>query len=307
MVKRVCIIGGGGAKTSLSALLRINDIEISSIVTVFDSGGSTGILRKEFGVYALGDIRDHLLAASQNRSMVEVLSKRVELGGVSHSLGNLFLLSAINEYGKAYMATVRATLQLPERVEVIPVTDNVYSKTNLVVMTMTSERIVGEHNLDSLEDIKVKGIALEAKENISRDAKKAVVSADTIVFGPGDVYSSVLPNMLVGGMKEAIIKSRAKKVLVLNIMNKINETEDYRASDFIGLFERYGVSFNTIIVNSKVPRKVDTIAQGKYGKLYGFIENDLKKEDAMNADLIDETVPYQHDPDKLAAAFRKVI
>ena len=303
-MKNVCIIGGSGTKSTLLALRSIEGVKIHSIISVFDSGGHTGFLRKKMGIYAIGDIRDNLIASSGNQEISSILDQRMEVNGVKHSVGNLVLSSLIRENGGDYIQIARKILQIPSNIEIIPVTRDINYDGDLVIETENGE-LVGEHNLDSGKRIKVRGIKLSKEAYLNPDAESAIKEADYIFFGPGDIYSSILVNTLVRGFHSAFKESKAKKILVMNIMNKMNETDGFAASDFVKAFHDYGIRFDKIIVNTKKPKTTQKMS--KYGRLCGFVKNDIEGEDVIAYDVVDEDMPFQHDVDKLSLVLNRVI
>jgi uncharacterized cofD-like protein len=303
-MKNICIIGGSATSTTIKALKNFKKVDISDIVSVFDSGGSTGILRKTFRIYALGDLRDAMIAGARNSAAARLFDKRIRIRGVDHSIGNLFLLHLIRLYGKDYIKHAEDSLKIQKNIHVLPVDDNIRYNGNLVISTARGT-LIGEHTLDEGSNIKVKGIRLSKPAKLNPAARKAILDANFIIFGPGDLYSSILPNTLVSGFKEAIYNSNAKKILIVNIMNKVNETEGFKVSDFIKVFRKHGIWIENTIVNTKEEKTKS--AKAKYGKLSGFIKNDWFSKDSIEADLINKDIIYEHDPQKLGLALRRAL
>ncbi len=303
-MRRLCIVGGSGCKASLLAISNTKKSFVSSIISVFDSGGSTGIIRRESGTYAIGDLRDNLLSVSKNSVLKEIMSQRIDVGGQKHSIGNLVMLSAMKRYGEEYLDIMHSLLDINKNIRIIPVIDDVNYKGNLVIK---SDRgiLVGEHNLDLQEGLHVQDLWLDTPVKICNDAKNAIISADYIIFGPGDLYSSILSNVIVPGFTDAIKLSKAKKILICNIMMKENETVGFKTSDFLNVFSRYGINIDIIVWNNK-KTEISEITS-KYGRLRGFIENDLPKEKTISADLVNDAVPYEHDVPKLRRVMSKIL
>ena len=302
--KKVCVIGGSGIKNTVSALRMLGKVEINSIVSVFDSGGHTGLIRKQYGIYAIGDIRDNLIASSKNGEIATAFSTRAKMCGSSQNLGNLILTGLINERGNDYINVAHELLEVPKNIRVIPIIDNVKYTGDLVLKTNKGE-LIGEHNLDLGTGLKVYNMGLSKPEKISNDAKKAIENADFIVFGPGDIFSSILPNTLVDGFTEALKASKAKKILILNIMNKVNETDGFKASDFLSEFRKRGIEIDVTIANKKKLKNASK--KSKYGKLSGFVKNDVQDKNFLEYDLIDLDQPFMHNLQKLAAALKDAI
>ena len=305
-MKTVTIIGGSGARNTLKALKMIKDIKINNIVTMFDSGGSTGYLRKKFGIYALGDLRDRILAVSDNEGLREISSQRIEMDGINHNVGNLLLYSLVKKYNKDYLKIAKEIFRTPKNIDFIPVVDDIKCSANLIIKT-DKGNLIGEDSLDrnSNKELKIKDVKLDKKVMISKSAAEAILKSDFLIFGPGDLYSSILPNTLVDGFGDTIAKSKAKKVLIINIMNKKSETNGFKASDFVKIFENRGIKIDYIIINNKVI-PVKNI-KGKYGNFSGWVENDLLDKRVISGDFINESVPYEHDPEKILTSLRGVI
>lgn len=305
-MKNVVIIGGSGARNTLKALVSIKGINIFNIVTMFDSGGSTGYLRKRFGIYAIGDLRDRVLAVSRNESLKRLSEERIEFEEVNHSIGNLIILSALKRYGKDYLEEIKRLYDIPENVRFIPVTSDIYSKSNLVIKS-NKGLIYGEASLDSIKDeeFKIEDVYLDPPAQISKEAYDTISNADFIIFGPGDIYSSILPNTLVDGFYDAMKNFKGKTILITNIMRKIPESTNFNASDFVKLLENRGMRIDYVIANNS---KLNVFSvNGKYTSFSGFVELDLSGSNVISGDFIRQDLPYEHDPDKLRKALASLI
>ena len=305
-MKTVTIIGGSGARNTLKALRKIKNLKINNIVTMFDSGGSTGYLRKKFGIYALGDLRDRIVTVSENEALRNISLQRIEMDGINHNVGNLLLYSLVKEYGKDYLKVAKDIFKTPKNIDFIPIIDDINCSANLIIKT-DKGNLIGEDSLDKNSDkeIRIKDIKLDKKVMISKSAAEAILKSDFLIFGPGDLYSSILPNTLVGGFGNTIAKSRAKKILIVNIMNKKSETNGFKASDFVKIFESRGIKIDYILVNNKV-MPIKNI-KGKYGNFSDWIENDLSDKRVISRNFINKDIPYEHDPEKILASLKDVI
>ena len=305
-MKTITIIGGSGARNTLKALKKIKNIKINNIVTMFDSGGSTGYLRKKFGIYALGDLRDRILAVSENESLRDLSAQRVEMEGINHNIGNLILYSLVKKYDKGYLEVAKDMFKTPKNIDFIPIVDDIKCSANLVIKTDKGD-FIGEDSLDinSDKELKIKNVTLNKKVNISKSAADAILNSDFLIFGPGDVYSSILPNTLVDGFEKIMQKSKAKKILIVNIMNKKSETYNFKTSDFVRLFEERGIKLDYVIINEKTMPINDI--KGKYGSFSGWVKNDLSDKRVINGDFINEIAPYEHDPDKILLPLKRII
>src|SRR3989344_3015539 len=216
-VKKLVRIGGGSGGFNLLRGLKAFHFDITAVFTSFDSGGSTGILREEFGILRAGDVRRGLVAlADENKA--EILRKlfeyRFENGHQSslreHSFGNLFLLALISIYGSEIEGIRKASELLNIKGKVLPVSLD-HSHVRAVLEDGTE--IIGETNIDVPKhngDLRIKEVSLEPTAAILEETSKAIRAAYLIVIGPGDLYSSLIPTLLVVGMKEALAAGKGK-------------------------------------------------------------------------------------------------
>jgi len=256
-IPNVVTIGGGtGTYTILSALKKYN-VKLSAIVSMYDDGGSTGRLRDEYGVLPPGDIRRSLIALSSADSKLrELFDFRFKSGQLKgHNFGNLFLTALEKMSGSFYDAVKTASSVLDVRGDVLPVTlDDV----RLYAELENGKIISGEKNIDIPKHnprLKIKKIFTKPKARVNKDALLAIQNADAIIIGPGDLYTSILPNFLVSGIASAVVKSKAKKIYTCNLMTKRGETNGYKVNNFIESVEKYLGSFSLdyILVNTKKP------------------------------------------------------
>ena len=207
-MKKVVVIGGGtGVFTVLSGLKKY-DYALSAIVTMADDGGSTGVLREEFGMLPPGDVRRALVAlsASDNKVMSELFNFRFEKESSlkGHSLGNLLLTALEKITGSFSDALKEAVNILNVKGEVIPVT---LERTKLHAELENGAIIEGESNIDIPKHdphLKIINEYLNPKAKANPDAVRAIKEADFVIIGPGDLFTSLIPNLLVDGIPEAI-------------------------------------------------------------------------------------------------------
>ena len=256
-MKNIVVIGGGtGTFTVLSALKSFPDIHLSAIVSMMDSGGSTGILRDEYGVLPPGDIRRALVALSESSDTLRSLfNYRFEGGGLSgHSFGNLFLAALEKTTGSFEKAVEEASAILKVKGKVIPVTTDTCG---LIAHLKDGSIVRGESKIDIPVSERAPIINMEiSPEAIANpEACRAIIEADLIIIGPGDIYTSIVPNLLVKGIPEAMKLSKGLKVYIGNIMTKKGETDGYSAKDMLSAVERFaGVGiFSFSIWNSLRP------------------------------------------------------
>jgi len=314
-MKKVVVIGGGTGVFTVLTGLKNYPFHLSAIVTTADDGGSSGILREEFGILPPGDIRRVLVALSSDSPILaNLFNYRFENGtGLKgHSFGNLFLTALERITGDFNQAIKEAAKILGIKGKVIPVS---LDYTRLFARLENNFLVVGESNIDIPKhdgSLFIKEVFLNPEAKACRDALKAIKEADIIIMGPGDLYTSIIPNFLVKGIKEAIKKSQAKKIYVCNIMTKYGETNGFTAEDFFATLEKYlgrGV-IDYFIVNIEKPKKYylskykkEKAELVKYNRK---ILNSWKKPKVIFARLLRRGLLLRHDAKKLAKVISKI-
>jgi len=314
-VKKVVVIGGGtGVFTVLSGLKKYN-YDLSAIVTMADDGGSTGVLREEFGMLPPGDVRRALVAlsASDNKIMSELFNFRFEKSSSlkGHSLGNLLLTALEKITGSFSEALKEAVNILNVNGEVIPVT---LEKTKLHAELEDGQIIEGESNIDIPKhnpNLKIKHEYLSPNVPVNPDAMRAIKDADFVIIGPGDLFTSLVPNLLVKGIVDAIQKTSAKVIYITNIMTKFGETNSFKASDFIKVMEQY-LGDRTIdysIINIEQLR--GDVLQRYRKENVDFVEFDKKNFNGhiktITGEFLRKGQFLRHDIDKLGKALARII
>ncbi len=316
--KNIVVIGGGtGTFTVLSGLKKYPH-DLTAIVSMADDGGSTGKLRDELGVLPPGDIRQCLVALSEADLLLrDLFNYRFEGGGLEgHSFGNILISAFEKITGNLDKALEEVGNVLKIRGRVLPVTlDKVWLRTKLENGT----ELKGENEVNNswlLSKFGIKKLFLNPQAKANPKAVRAILEADIIIVGPGNIYCSILPNFLVKGIPEAIRKSKAIKIYNCNLMTKYGHTDGFLIKDFVDTVEQYlgkGV-FDYIIFNTKKP---SSMLLNKYSSQGELVEPDckvLKDKKFVGADLVGLAVYRQnpadklkrtlirHDPDKLAKA-----
>lgn len=286
-----------GGKTGhfqlLNGLKKINDPSlITAVVGTWDSGGSSGILRSELGVLPPGDIRACLLALMEDERQQKVAQRlfddRLEevVGPLrGHSLGNLIGVRLDRIFHGQDRGTEAERALFRVRGEVLPAT---LTDLNLVGHTKNGIEINGESNIDNRKkrkdfDPKDKIVRIRFTSPADSNPKvlNAIKKADKIVFAPGDLFTSVLPHLLVEGVAEAILKSKAKVYFVLNLLEKKGETDYFKASDFLMALNYYlgdSKRLNYLVANhKKFDKEVIKLYQGEEKRAIILDEENCKK------------------------------
>ncbi len=247
--KSVVVVGGGtGTHTVLRGLKKYQKkIDLTAIVTMADSGGSTGRLRDEFGQLPVGDVRMALAALASDVDEHDELVRKLFLhrfdkgdGLSGHNFGNLFLVALTELLGSEEAAIRAASRVLRVQGQVMPVTNE---SVHLQAEYEDGVVILGEHDIDEPEhtrhEKRITNLSVVPAATINPRAEEALLNADMIVLGPGDLYTSVLANCVVDGVADAIRHSQAKIVYVCNLMTKTGQTNGMGAQEHLDEIERY--------------------------------------------------------------------
>ena len=302
---RIVSIGGG---TGLSALLRglkKCSAELSAIVTVTDDGGSSGRLREELGALPPGDIRNCMIALSEDEHLMSRLFRFrfSSVGGLDgHSFGNLFLTAMAEVTGDFAEAVHLAS-------EVLAIKGVIYPATNANVSLRAELEdgswVTGETRITASRQ-RIRRIHLDPPDAHPLPAAlEAIRSADMITIGPGSLYTSLIPNLLVKEVIGAVLASRATKIYIQNIMTQPGETDHYSAADHVQALADHcdGVLFPNILLNGRLP-SADILKRYETEAAF-LVKTDLERLRSMGLnvvehDLLEEGGVIRHDPARLA-------
>lgn len=306
--KKIVVIGGGtGAFTVLNGL-KERFSNITAIINMSDESGSTGVLREEFGILPTGDIWRALIALSPGDQplIAELFSYRFHEGGglAGHAFGNLMIAALERITGSFERAVEEAGKLLGIRGKVLPVT---LTPTYLLVFLEDGRIVKGEASLHAVRPESwsaVKRIALHPPAPLNPKARKAILGADCVILAPGDLYSSILPNLLVGEMKETLRKTQGIVIYFANAITRFSETAGFKASDFLRVIEQYvgkGV-IDYVAINNKKPSviRLKPYLEQHAEFVEADIENFREKPTPIVADLVKGSGLIRHDPEKIA-------
>lgn len=316
---RVVSLGGGtGLPVVLRGLARHvrpregrPGVELTAVVAMSDDGGSSGRLRRTRGLLPPGDVRNCLVALSGSRGpLADVLQHRFGGQGAlaGHALGNLVLAALAEMHGDFLEAVRAASRLLDARGTVLPCT---LDAVQLVAELEDGRRVLGERHL-ARQEIRVRRVSLHpARPAPARGVLEAIASADLVTLGPGSLYSSVLPNLLVDGVAEALQATRARRILVANLMTEPGETGGMAAVDHVrAVLEHAGPVVDVVLLNSAPLglTRVDRYAREGAEP----VRTDLERIRALGvvpveADLLRGGLRLRHDPRKLGKALLSVI
>jgi uncharacterized cofD-like protein len=307
--KRLVIVGGGTGSFVVLRGLKQYQFDLTAVVTMFDSGGSSGLLRDEFGVLPPGDVRRCLVALSDGEResiLRNLFNYRFEEGTTfaGHNFGNLFL-TVLSKLMLSDAAAIQAAGRLLNiQGTVLPVS---LTKAHLCAELTSGSFIDGEANIDVPKhdpDLKIKKVFLTPSATLNPPVKDAIDRADGIIFGPGDLYTSLIPNLLVDGFAEAVQKSHARKIYIMNLMTKWGETNGFTAGDCAREVLSYLdiPMFDYIICNNVgIDReRIGAYAKEKKEPIMDYETARKYAHRLISADLVNDVDILRHDSNKLA-------
>jgi len=294
--KKIVSIGGGTGSSVVLSGLKKYPVDLSVVVAMSDSGGSNKVIRDEFGLLPTSDIRQCLIALSESSQDSDDLLRQLFMyrfhqaeGIRGNTFGNLFMAALTDILNSQEEAIKKTGEILKIKGKILPVT---YNDSTLIAIFENGMKIIGEHEIDMPKhdgSLKIDKLYLEPESKANPEAIDAILSADLIIIGPGDLYTSLIPNFLVRGIKEALIETKAQKVFVLNLMTRYGQTFGYSARDHIEDLEKYFFFFFFfVLINSK---SISSEILKKYEKEKAFpVEDNLQKDyfDIIRNDLLSE-------------------
>lgn len=326
-MKKITVLGGGtGTFVVLSGLKNL-PLDLAVIVSMMDSGGSTGRLRDQLGVLPPGDLRQCLVALSDAPALWRKLFLyRFESGDLAgHNFGNIFI-SALEKVSENYDQVIEtASFVLKTKGKVMPVT---FKNTNICVEYESGKIVKGEGNIDKnyQEKTRVKKAYLVPQVTPNPKAIERLLKSDIIIIGPGDFYSSLIPILLVKDVKMTIKKSKAKIIYILNLTTKSGQTPNYKASDHLKDISFYLSRPPDVVIVNNGPVLSSVI---KWYQSHGekLVENDINKTNlkskVVKKDIVDTQIfrktkadrfvnllvrsILRHDSNKLAKIILKLI
>ena len=328
--KKIVVIGGGTGTYTVLLGLKKYPIDLSVIVTMMDSGGSNRVLRDEFGLLPTSDLRQCIVALSSedtDQTLRKLFTYRYSKGiGIEGmTFGNLFMAALTDIYGGDQKKAIEETCEiLGVKGKIFPVT---LENTNLVARYENGQQVLGEHMIDEptkqLTGKRISSLSVFPPAKASSAALSAIKEADLIILGPGDLYTSVISNLVVDGVAKAVANTRAKRVFILNLMTRIGQTEGYKASDHIRELTRYltkpCIDYCLVNNDTNFPKE----ALNWYKKVSTYpVEDDLEESGKMRVvrtPLFDKTIYkkvkgdrlirslIRHDSVKVAEAVMKLL
>ncbi len=286
MRKKIVILGGGTGMSTLLRGLKQYPVDITAVVSVCDDGKSTGRLRREFNIPAVGDLRKVITSLSETEPLVEELlnyrfETESELNG--HAVGNLLLAALANITGNMSDGIESLSKVLNLKGKVLPLTED-----NVVLMGKMSDKsiIEGEHNITESTK-KIKHVYYKKNPVVNPNVLKEIQSADLIILSMGSIFTSILPNLICKEIIQEIDKSSAKIMYVCNLVTQPGETDNFKVSDHLKLLNKYlgKRKINVLISNNSQIEK-------KLAKKYSTLEQKdpvtFDKENIRNVEIIED-------------------
>lgn len=308
-MKNIVVIGGGhGLSLILKSIKDIADVNTFAIVTVADDGGSTGRLRKRYTIPAMGDIRNVMLSLSEsNPLMHELMNYRFEgednMDIAGHSMGNLILTALTNMTGSFDEAIKVTSKLLNVKGEIIPST---LESVSLFARMDDNTIVRGEASIPSMNHQIVK-VFYDHDVEANDKAIEAIINADLIIYGIGSLYTSILPNLIISDIKDAINNTKAKKVYFANAMTQSNETYNYDLKDHIDAIERHNIPVDIIVKHKET---IPDAIKERYAKQNSIevINNNNTKQKVLERDLLDFSKNLvRHDSEKIKKVVEELI
>lgn len=258
---QVVLIGGGhGLATMAKGLKTMKDMEVTAIVTVADNGGSTGRLRKEYKLPGMGDIRDVLLALAKNENtFYDLMDYRFndpnnrQEDVLGHSLGNLILTALIDTTGSFQEAINCVCKQIGVEGKIIPSTNQIVQ---IAAVMRDGKTVVGESNIPEQKS-QVFSVFYEEEVHGNKEAVEAILNADIVLYGIGSLYTSIIPNVIIPEIKEALQQTNALRLYCCNAMEQPGETTNYSCEDHVNALRKHGAAIDGVLIASdEIPANI---------------------------------------------------
>lgn len=327
--KKIVVIGGGTGTYSVLSGIKNYTSNITAVVSMADSGGSAKKERDEWGLLPSSDIRKSLLALADISTDDSLLLRQLFQyrffqgeGFVGMTFGNLFLVTLAKILGSQSKAIEKASEFLRIRGKVLPVT---LDKVDLVATYADKSKVIGEHFIDQPKHdgkIAITNLSTIPEATLNPEVGKAIIESDLLIIGPGGFYTTIIANLIIKGMKEAICRSHAQKIYIQNLMTEIGQTYQFTGSEFISVLDKYLPSkeLDYVFINNKaIPakileryRKVEAepiINDFPQNTFFKVISTDLLSSQPIKrerGDLLSRSL-VRHDSDKIAKLCIKIL
>lgn len=310
--KRIVVIGGGHGQAQICrGIKNIPNTHISAIVTVADDGGSTGRLRRQFNIPAMGDIRNVMIALASQETLFSSLmdyrfddpsGKEKDVAG--HNLGNLILTALTDQSGSFFEAVKMLDDVLNVKGEIIPATTQVIT---LFARMHDGVIVKGEENIPHLDN-KITRVFYEEEVHATPDAIRAITEADLIIYGIGSVYTSILPNVIIPEISNALQDTSARRVYFCNAMTQPGETDGYSVEDHVRALIQHGAMVDEVLVASDALPLENVERYKAQGSTPVFLSQDEHEYTVLRKELLTfENGQIKHDAQKIHTAVTELL
>ena len=283
-MKNVVVFGGGTGLSHLLSGLKLFPVNVTAIISVADNGRSTGILKRELSIPAVGDIGKVMLTMSNgDQDLINLLSYRFDNPSLeNHPIRNIILAALIEQKGNLTSAIDYMCKLLNINGRILPITEE---KIELVGIMDDGEKIIGEENITkSLKNIK--DLEYDKEFLVNKEVIKSINNADLIIISPGSLYTSILPHLIIPEINSAINNSKAKKLYVSNLFTQPGETDNFKVSDHIKVLKKY-INIDVVIANDKkIPIK--TAKKYETEEQKDQVRIDKREVEKLNCELISD-------------------
>ncbi len=310
--RKVVVIGGGhGQSAILRGIKKIEDIDIAAIVTVADDGGSTGRLRRRFHIPAMGDIRNVLISLGESETLLSTLmdyrfesADSEEEDVMGHNLGNLILTAMTQSCGSFLESISTLCKVLNVRGEIIPATSQVIT---LFARMHDGTIVRGESNIPDISN-RINEVFYEEEVKATPAAIHAILEADVIILGIGSVYTSILPNLIIPEIKEALEKSKAKVVYYCNAMTQPGETDGYTMEDHVAAFHHHGSDVDMVVMADEIIPEAILKRYHEEGSMEVLMSEEKHEYEVMKCPLLDFSKDLvRHDSKKIRKSLEVIL
>lgn len=247
-MKNVVVFGGGTGLSHLLSGLKLFPLNVTAIISVADNGSSTGVLKREMSIPAVGDIGKVMLTMSNaNKDLVDLLSYRFDTPTLyNHPIRNLLLAALIEQKGNLTDSIDFMCKLLKINGRILPITEE---KVELVGIMEDDTKVIGEENITKYNK-KIKELKYDKEFSVNKEVIKSIKNADLIIISPGSLYTSIMPHLIIEEIKNTINESKAKKVYICNLFTQPGETDSFKVSDHIKVLNKY-IKLDSVIANDK--------------------------------------------------------
>ena len=300
-MKNVVVFGGGTGLSHLLSGLKLFPLNVTAIISVADSGSSTGVLKRELSIPAVGDIGKVMLTmANGNQELIDLLRYRFDSEPLkNHPIRNIMLAALIEQKGNLTDSIDFMCKLLKINGRILPLTEE---QVELVGIMEDGEKILGEDNITK-SDKKIKELKYDRDFLVNKEVIKSIKNADLIIISPGSLYTSIMPHLIIDEVSEAINTSNAKKMYVANLFTQPRETDDFNISDHLKVLNKYIDHIDAVVANDKkIPPK--TLRKYETEELKDAVKVDKREIEKMGCKLISDKLYHfskvdgtiKHDP-----------